>query len=120
MMNHPPHQLLGRSEEEITWFKRRSLVQAAGLWVASGGWTAAHAQAQHHGFKHGFLRANRRALRNRLPVRLHRRDVAPQITGVGAPDARRAPCRFVRIRRQHAVRSRAQAQTSSVWPSACR
>ncbi len=46
MMNHPPHQLLGRSEEEITWFKRRSLVQAAGLWVASGGWTAAHAQAR--------------------------------------------------------------------------
>lgn len=46
MTNHPPHQLLGRSEYEVTWFKRRSLVQAAGLWVAAGGWTAAHAQAR--------------------------------------------------------------------------
>ena len=46
MMNHPNHQLLGRSEDEIHWFKRRSLVQAAGLWVASGGWAAAQSQAR--------------------------------------------------------------------------
>ena len=45
-MNHPTHQLLGRSEDELHWFKRRSLVQAAGLWVASGGWAAAQSQAR--------------------------------------------------------------------------
>ena len=45
-MNHPTHQLLGRSEDELTWFKRRSLVQAAALWMASGGWAAAQSQAR--------------------------------------------------------------------------
>ncbi|MBT9511713.1 MAG: FecR domain-containing protein [Acidovorax sp.] len=44
--HHHPHQLLGRSEEELAWFQRRSLLQAAALWVASGGWAAAHAQAR--------------------------------------------------------------------------
>lgn len=43
--NHP-HQLLGRSEQELAWFQRRSLLQAAALWVASGGWAAAHAQGR--------------------------------------------------------------------------
>jgi hypothetical protein len=43
---HPPHQLQGRSEEELTWFQRRSLMQAAALWMASGGWAAAHAQGR--------------------------------------------------------------------------
>ena len=43
---HPPHQLLGRSEQELAWFQRRSLLQAAALWVASGGWAAAHAQGR--------------------------------------------------------------------------
>ncbi len=46
MMNHPTHQLLGRSEDELTWFKRRSLVQAAALWMAPGGWAAAQSQAR--------------------------------------------------------------------------
>ena len=40
------HQLLGRSEQELAWFQRRSLLQAAALWVASGGWAAAHAQGR--------------------------------------------------------------------------
>ncbi|GDY35157.1 FecR family protein [Acidovorax sp. NB1] len=43
---HPPHQLQGRSEEELTWFQRRSLVQAAALWMVSGGWVAAQAQGR--------------------------------------------------------------------------
>eukprot|EP01041_Mallomonas_annulata_P022433 gene22433-42727_t len=44
--HHHPHQLLGRSEQELAWFQRRSLLQAAALWVASGGWAAAHAQGR--------------------------------------------------------------------------
>jgi len=44
--HHHPHQLLGRSEDELAWFRRRSLMQAAALWMASGGWAAAHAQAR--------------------------------------------------------------------------
>lgn len=43
---HPTHRLLGRSDQELVWFQRRSVVQAAALWVAAGGWTAAHAQAR--------------------------------------------------------------------------
>jgi hypothetical protein len=43
--NHP-HQLLGRSEQELAWFQRRSLLQAAALWITSGGWAAAHAQGR--------------------------------------------------------------------------
>ncbi|MDP3229529.1 MAG: iron dicitrate transport regulator FecR [Acidovorax sp.] len=55
MTRHPPrpplpnpgiHQLQGRTEDELTWFQRRSLVLAAGMWVAAGGWPAAHAQAR--------------------------------------------------------------------------
>lgn len=46
-MTHPhPHQLLGRTDTEVLWHRRRSLVQAAGLWVAAGGWAAAHAQSR--------------------------------------------------------------------------
>ncbi|WP_298209751.1 FecR domain-containing protein [Acidovorax sp.] len=44
--HHPPLQRLGRSEEELAWFQRRSLIQAAALWMASGGWVAAHAQGR--------------------------------------------------------------------------
>lgn len=43
---HPPAQLLGRTEDELNWHRRRSLLQAAALWVAGGGWTAAHAQSR--------------------------------------------------------------------------
>jgi len=46
MTNHPPLRLLGRSEEELVWFQRRSVIQAGALWVAGGGWAAAHAQAR--------------------------------------------------------------------------
>lgn len=51
-MTHPfptppsPHQLLNRTEDEVTWFQRRSLVVAAGLWVSAGGWPAAQAQSR--------------------------------------------------------------------------
>lgn len=44
--NHPSPQLLGRTERELLWFQRRSLVQAAGLWMAAGGWAGASAQAR--------------------------------------------------------------------------
>jgi len=49
MMNPRPRhptQLLGRTEDELAWHRRRSLLQAAALWVATGGWTAAQAQSR--------------------------------------------------------------------------
>ena len=50
MTTRPPapltHHLQGRSDDELVWFQRRSVVQAAALWVAGGGWAAAHAQAR--------------------------------------------------------------------------
>lgn len=46
MTHHPRHQLQGRHSDELLWYQRRSLVQAAGLWLATGGWPAAHAQAR--------------------------------------------------------------------------
>lgn len=46
MTNPINHPLLGRSEEELYGFKRRGLVQAAALWVASGGWAAAQTQSR--------------------------------------------------------------------------
>ena len=45
--HHPrPHQLLGRTEDELAWYRRRGLLQAAALWMATGGWVAAHAQSR--------------------------------------------------------------------------
>jgi hypothetical protein len=38
------HILLGRTEEEVLWFRRRSFLQAAAAWTAGGGFTAAQAQ----------------------------------------------------------------------------
>jgi hypothetical protein len=38
------HHLLGRTDKELLWFQRRSFLQAAAVWTASGG--AALAQAQ--------------------------------------------------------------------------
>lgn len=38
------HQLHGRTEAEVHWFRRRSFLQAATAWSAMGGWTAAQAQ----------------------------------------------------------------------------
>ncbi|MBD9392025.1 iron dicitrate transport regulator FecR [Acidovorax sp. ACV01] len=42
---HPTLQLLGRTEEELLWHRRRSLLQAATAWMATGGWVAAQAQS---------------------------------------------------------------------------
>ncbi|MDP4073318.1 iron dicitrate transport regulator FecR [Acidovorax sp. A1169] len=39
-----PHQLQGRTEDEVVWYQRRSLLQAAAAWTAAGGFTVAHAQ----------------------------------------------------------------------------
>jgi hypothetical protein len=39
-----PHALLGRTEDELLWFRRRGFLQAAAAWTAMGGWTAAQAQ----------------------------------------------------------------------------
>ena len=46
-MNHPlsPPQLLGRTDEELQWWRRRSLLQAAATWAAAGGWAGAQAQS---------------------------------------------------------------------------
>jgi hypothetical protein len=46
MTHHPSPQLLGRTEDELTWYRRRSLLQAAAAWTASGGWLAAQAQSR--------------------------------------------------------------------------
>jgi hypothetical protein len=38
------HILLGRTEDEVLWFQRRSFLRAAAAWTAAGGFAAAHAQ----------------------------------------------------------------------------
>jgi hypothetical protein len=38
------HCLEGRTAAELLWFQRRQTLQAAAVWVAAGGWSAAHAQ----------------------------------------------------------------------------
>lgn len=38
------HILQGRTEAEIQWFRRRSFLQAAAAWTATGGFAAAHAE----------------------------------------------------------------------------
>ena len=38
------HALLGRKDEELLWFRRRSFLHAAAAWTATGGFAAAHAQ----------------------------------------------------------------------------
>lgn len=43
-MTTSQHQLQGRTEDEVVWYQRRSLLQAAAAWTAAGGLTAAHAQ----------------------------------------------------------------------------
>jgi len=40
------HALLGRTEDELLWFRRRSFLQAAAAWTAMGGALGAHAQAR--------------------------------------------------------------------------
>lgn len=40
------HTLQGRSDAEVTWFQRRSFLQAAAAWTAMGGAAAAHAQSR--------------------------------------------------------------------------
>jgi hypothetical protein len=41
-MSH--HTLLGRSDDELLWFRRRSFLQAAAAWTALGGYAGAQAQ----------------------------------------------------------------------------
>ncbi|NML46700.1 iron dicitrate transport regulator FecR [Ramlibacter sp. G-1-2-2] len=38
------HTLLGRTEDEVLWFRRRGVLQAAAAWAAMGGFGAAQAQ----------------------------------------------------------------------------
>ena len=44
--HHPRPQLLGRTEDELRWHRRRSLLQAAAAWAAAGGGVAAQAQSR--------------------------------------------------------------------------
>ncbi|RKR25109.1 FecR family protein [Acidovorax sp. 93] len=44
--HHPTPLLLGRTDNELLWHRRRSLLQAAAAWVAAGGWMAAQAQSR--------------------------------------------------------------------------
>ena len=46
MRPHPLPQLLGRTEDELRWHRRRSLLQAAAAWAAAGGWVTAQAQSR--------------------------------------------------------------------------
>ena len=46
MTPHPLPQLLGRTEDELRWHRRRSLLQAAAAWAAPGGWVTAQAQSR--------------------------------------------------------------------------
>ena len=41
-MSH--HTLQGRTEEEVLWFRRRTVLQGALAWTTAGGFAAAHAQ----------------------------------------------------------------------------
>ncbi|MDQ6881117.1 MAG: iron dicitrate transport regulator FecR [Pseudomonadota bacterium] len=38
------HTLIGRTEDEVLWFQRRSFLQGAAAWTAMGGYEAAYAQ----------------------------------------------------------------------------
>ncbi len=40
------HSLIGRNEDEVLWFQRRSFVKAAAAWTAMGGFAAAQAQSR--------------------------------------------------------------------------
>lgn len=40
------HTLQGRKDAEVTWFQRRSFLQAAAAWTALGGAAAAHSQSR--------------------------------------------------------------------------
>jgi hypothetical protein len=40
------HHLMGRTENELLWFQRRSFLQAAAAWTAMGGVAAAQAQSR--------------------------------------------------------------------------
>jgi len=40
------HVLQGRTNKEVTWFERRSFLQAAAAWTAMGGFAAAQAQTR--------------------------------------------------------------------------
>ena len=40
------HSLIGRNEDEVLWFQRRSFVKAAAAWTAMGGFVAAQAQSR--------------------------------------------------------------------------
>jgi hypothetical protein len=40
------HTLVSRTEEEVTWYQRRSFLQNAAAWTALGGFSAAHAQGR--------------------------------------------------------------------------
>jgi hypothetical protein len=40
------HLLLGRTEDEVLWYQRRSFIQAAAAWAAMGGFAAAQAQSR--------------------------------------------------------------------------
>lgn len=80
-MSHP-HQLLGRSDDELLWFRRRSVLQAAAAWTLGG--TGLHrAWAQDAG---NIVELRGDALRNGRPLSAGDRIVAGDRveTGPGA------------------------------------
>lgn len=62
-MTNSQHQLQGRTEDEVVWYQRRGLLQAAAAWTAAGGFTAAHAQQNRNVVEmRGDVRRNGQAL----------------------------------------------------------
>lgn len=58
------HILQGRTEHELTWYRRRGFLQAAAAWTALGGFAAAHAQQRTNIVElQGDAQLNGRALR---------------------------------------------------------
>ncbi|MGV3679549.1 MAG: iron dicitrate transport regulator FecR [Acidovorax sp.] len=62
-MTNSQHQLQGRTEDEVVWYQRRSLLQAAAAWTAAGGISAVHAQQNRNVVEmRGDVRRNGQAL----------------------------------------------------------
>lgn len=65
----PQTLLLGRTEDELAWFRRRSLLQAAALWAAAGGGNAAaQAPASSSGGMGNVVDLQGEVLRNGQPL----------------------------------------------------
>lgn len=63
-MSNDRHQLQGRTEDEVFWFRRRGFLQAAAAWTSMGGFGAAFAQQRSN-----IVELQGEALLNQQPLR---------------------------------------------------